>query len=234
MAAIKAVQRRILSVWFEPGLRAGYDLHTTKAWATEVMEAQNAIWVNTHNAYNLVVIMMKNDRWQFGAGKTDAEKQSFDALLTQEFGETLGSASKGELKAWEEDPESTLSLLILCDQMSRNIHRGHSKAFALDTTNQAVTKRAMTRGFHTAFPAFIVRQFFYLPLMHAESKELQAESVRLYAKEAEDAKEQGLPEDVCEKIAGTLEFAHGHKDVVDQFGRFPTSKYTLFMIQYNR
>lgn len=161
---------------------------------------------------------------QFGTGRSAEEKKALDDLLAEEFSECLEAAGKGALKEWEAEAESCLSLLILCDQMSRNIHRGSKEAFALDGANQAVTKRAMAQGLHLQFPSFLVRQFFYLPLMHAESRQLQEECVAIYEEEVKAAKEKGTPAEVVEKIEGTLPFAKGHRDVVERFGRFPTSE----------
>jgi len=62
----------------------------------------------------------------------------------------------------------------------------------------------------------IQKVFFYMPLQHAESRKVQAKSVELY---------QRLSESVSPTYRETFEtvaqFAELHKDIIDQFGRFP-------------
>ena len=55
---------------------------------------------------------------------------------------------------------------------------------------------------------FAERQFFYMPLMHAEDRDLQALSLERFEALLEDA----------EAVVG---YASGHRKLVYRFGRFP-------------
>ena len=62
----------------------------------------------------------------------------------------------------------------------------------------------------------IQRVFFYMPLQHAESSKVQAKSVALYNRLAESV--SPTYRQTFETVA---QFAELHKDIIDQFGRFP-------------
>ena len=58
----------------------------------------------------------------------------------------------GDFDHWGETPEGALGLVILLDQVSRNIHRGSPLAFAADAKALRLAKaagsgRASTRSF---------------------------------------------------------------------------------------
>ena len=58
--------------------------------------------------------------------------------------------------------------------------------------------------------------FFYLPLEHAESVDMQEHSVALFS-----ALAAGVAEADRGSFAGFLDYAVRHRDVVRRFGRFP-------------
>jgi uncharacterized protein (DUF924 family) len=62
----------------------------------------------------------------------------------------------------------------------------------------------------------IERVFCYLPLEHAESIEMQARSVELFAGLAAEA-----PEHQRDTFRGYVDYAIRHRDVIARFGRFP-------------
>lgn len=62
----------------------------------------------------------------------------------------------------------------------------------------------------------IERVFFYMPLQHAESAKVQAKACELYNKLAE-----AVSATYRETFMTIVQFAELHRDVVDQFGRFP-------------
>jgi uncharacterized protein (DUF924 family) len=62
----------------------------------------------------------------------------------------------------------------------------------------------------------IQRAFFYMPLQHAESQKVQAKSVELYGKLAE-----AVSPTFMETFLTIAQFAELHRDIIDQYGRFP-------------
>ena len=62
----------------------------------------------------------------------------------------------------------------------------------------------------------IYRVFFYMPLQHAESRKVQAKSVALFSKLTE-----AVSPTYRETFETIAQFAELHRDIIEQFGRFP-------------
>ena len=92
--------------------------------------------------------------------------QDFDAAVRENFAADHELAVAGALADWEKTPESAMALVVLLDQVPRNICRSTPRAFASDAQALATTKRAMARGFDMQVPA-CWRLFFYLPYEHS-------------------------------------------------------------------
>jgi len=115
------------------------------------------------------------------------------------------AAARRELSNWEQEPESALALLLLLDQIPRNIFRNSPHAFATDPLAVAVAQRAIDKRFDMATDTDL-RLFFYLPFEHAEDLALQARTVQL-------VEAMRNPE--------YTRFAILHRDIIARFGRFP-------------
>jgi uncharacterized protein (DUF924 family) len=143
------------------------------------------------------------------------EDPVFDHEIEKEFGDDVELASKGHLDYWAAEPQGRLALILLIDQFRRNIHRNTEKAFLLDKRAlKLCVEGAMEKKDKSLTP--IQRVFFYMPLQHAESKKVQEKSVALYNKLAESV--SATYRETFETVA---QFAELHKDIIDQFGRFP-------------
>jgi uncharacterized protein (DUF924 family) len=62
----------------------------------------------------------------------------------------------------------------------------------------------------------IERLFFYMPLQHAESTEVQEESVSAYRRLVAES-----PAEMRSTFETSLEYAQEHRDLIRRFGRFP-------------
>ena len=111
----------------------------------------------------------------------------------------------GRLDHWADTADGALALLILLDQMTRNIYRGTPEAFSADAKAVSIAEAALERGFDRAFPKD-VRVFFYLPFEHSEDMSHQERCV-----------------DLCRRLGNTdfYHYALIHMDVIRRFGRFP-------------
>ena len=143
------------------------------------------------------------------------EDAVFDHEIEKEFADDVKRASKGRLDHWADDPRGRLALIILIDQFRRNIHRNTAKAFSMDKLAlKLCVEGAMAKKDKGLSP--IEKVFFYMPLQHAESRKVQAKSVELFNK---------LADSVSPTYRATFltvaQFAELHKDIIDQFGRFP-------------
>ncbi|WP_234919664.1 DUF924 family protein, partial [Aeromonas veronii] len=109
-----------------------------------------------------------------------------------------------------------LALILLLDQLPRNIHRGTPAAFAQDPLARDLCLKGLSIGADKSLSP-LERVFFYLPLEHAESREQQARSVALF--EALAAEQAGTPAQAT--FAGFTDFARRHQVIIERFGRFP-------------
>ena len=109
-----------------------------------------------------------------------------------------------------------LARIITLDQFPRNIYRYTSKAFAYDSKALSLARYLITTGMHEELE-FAERIFAYLPLEHSEDMQMQELSVDMYRQLTESTQNQILR--VCAQEA--LEFAQLHKDIIEQFDRFP-------------
>lgn len=146
--------------------------------------------------------------WFQGDADTDRD-------IRERFGDWVTRALAGELSAWCERADACLALVLLLDQFTRNIYRGQARAFAGDTLARDVVVDALQRGFDRQLP-FIQRTFFYMPLMHSEQLADQRRCVALF-----EALLNEVPEAGRAIIANNLRFAEQHRDLIEQFGRFP-------------
>lgn len=129
----------------------------------------------------------------------------FDETVRRELGKLHEMATSGELETWADDADGALALIVLLDQVPRNIHRDTPGAFATDDMARAVTRIALDRGFDQALPP-VMRLFVYLPLEHSEVLADQEDCVRLIETLGD---------------ADVLDYAIRHRDIVARFGRFP-------------
>jgi uncharacterized protein (DUF924 family) len=124
------------------------------------------------------------------------------------FTDAVRRAREGHYDVWAATPRGGLALIILLDQLSRNIFRNSAEAFAADPHARQIARRMIDIGFDTKLTPF-ERMFVYLPFEHAETIEDQACSVRLF----EPLRDALGPD--------TVDHAHRHRDVIQAHGRFP-------------
>ncbi|MGN7868041.1 DUF924 family protein [Paracoccus sp. 22332] len=134
-----------------------------------------------------------------------AKSDDIDAAIRDRFAATYQAAHRRELDDWAATPEGALALVIVLDQFPRNIFRGSGRAFESNDLALDHARAAVDAGFDQQVDAKR-RQFFYLPFMHSEDLPDQTRSVELY-------EALGDP--------GSLDFAIQHRDIIQQFGRFP-------------
>lgn len=144
-----------------------------------------------------------------------ARDETFDAMLRARFGGALESAARGELGAWCATPRGALAFIVLCDQLSRNCHRGSALAFSWDALALNTALAGIARGDHRTLPTQL-RLFFLMPLMHSESLAIHDLMVAELATVIEDA-----PPAALDRARQTLEYEHKHRVIVARFGRYP-------------
>jgi uncharacterized protein (DUF924 family) len=140
---------------------------------------------------------------------------AFDAEIHSQFGETVAEAQGGGFECWRATPEGALALLILLDQMPRNIHRGSPQAFASDARALAIAQQMVDAGFDRAF-TFTRKRFTYLPFEHSEDRTVQKRSLALFGALAVECAAENDAE-----AAAQLLYAARHAEIIFRFGRYP-------------
>jgi uncharacterized protein (DUF924 family) len=134
---------------------------------------------------------------------------AFDGEIRERFADDRERAAAGELDGWREAPESCMALILLLDQLPRNLFRGDPRSFATDPQALSAAGHAVERGFDRELSR-MQRWFIYLPFEHSEDLEDQRRSVELF---------QGLGDDPESRYV--TEYALRHLEVIERFGRFP-------------
>ncbi|KAB8189928.1 DUF924 family protein [Lysobacter maris] len=146
------------------------------------------------------------DFWRdAGPERWFAKDETFDDMCEMAFEDAMDDAAAGKGEAWMKSAEGALALVLLLDQMPRNIHRGTARAFAYDEIARRYAGEAVDRGYDAEIdPA--LRAFFYLPFEHSEDIGDQERSVELH---------RNLEGEGADKWAVL------HKEIIERFGRFP-------------
>ncbi|WP_421693040.1 DUF924 family protein [Aestuariivirga sp.] len=146
------------------------------------------------------------DFWEeAGEGRWFTKDDAFDGALKVRFSSALAKARLGEFDHWGNTPEGALGLVLLLDQVSRNINRGSSLAFAADTKALRMAKRWIGQGYHQKLIPPRAR-WLIMPFEHAEDLDAQRRGVALF------------------QTMGLSEMAHWaqvHLEIIARFGRFP-------------
>ncbi|ESQ78455.1 DUF924 family protein [Asticcacaulis sp. YBE204] len=139
-----------------------------------------------------------------GPQKWFAKDEAFDRDFRERFLDLHMQAAARQLDDWADTARGSLALLILLDQFPRNAFRGTAHMFATDPLALFFARQAVDAGQDTAI-ADILRPFLYLPFEHSENLTDQERAVEL-----------------MRPLGGqSLDYAEGHRDIIQRFGRFP-------------
>ena len=134
-----------------------------------------------------------------------ARNDAFDDALRVRFLDEHFAAARRERETLLDDANGALALILLLDQVPRNVFRNSAHAFATDPLAREYAERAIDAGFDTRVdPA--LRIFFYMPFEHSEAMADQDRAVALI---------EALGDETY------LKYAEAHRDVIRKFGRFP-------------
>ncbi len=147
-------------------------------------------------------------RWFQGGDAVDRDVRT-------RFGDLVVAAQRGDLDGWATSARPRLALVILLDQLSRNMFRGDPRAHAGDDKALALAVEAYERRWDDDL-TLEERRWLVMPLLHAEDVPTleRAKAVFLgLAADAPAAQKGGFE-------AGASR-AEKYRAVVARFGRFP-------------
>ncbi len=144
----------------------------------------------------------------YGEDRDDWFKVSdaFDDACRETMSAHYESAASVALDHWaggEAIPGVALCLVL--DQYPRNAFRGTATAFATDAKAMETSRRLIDSGSDSEMIK-VQRAFVYMPFMHSEDLSDQEYGVTLFAALGDE---------------NNLDFAIRHRDIIEQFGRFP-------------
>ncbi|WP_201594126.1 DUF924 family protein [Psychrobacter vallis] len=152
-----------------------------------------------------------------------AKNDPFDQQINDKFGTIWQAAKQGECVTWRitiapADSNSSITALagrlaeiIVLDQFSRNLCRGRACAFSQDSMALVLAQEAIQHPHFDTLPVDW-RKFMIIPFMHSESLMIHEHYLPLFEQLGD---------------AETLDFEHRHKDIIEQFGRYPHRNDTL-------
>ncbi len=150
------------------------------------------------------------------------EAAARDGEIRERFAPTVEAALGGELDHWADTRRGRLALIVLLDQMTRQVFRGTARAFAGDTRARELCLAALDAGDDREL-GFAESVMLLMPLVHAEDLALQDRSIREHVARIE----RGGPRALAPYREMGLEQAQKHRDWLVRFGRFPNRNKAL-------
>ena len=140
-----------------------------------------------------------------------ASDAAFDEEIRTQLRQVHGLAVAGRLDSWGETARGALALVLLLDQVPRNLFRRTARAFASDAQARRVSAAAIERGQDKDL-SIQERVFLYLPFEHSERLQDQERSLALFASlsDSQGGDNQEL-----------MLYAKKHHEIIARFGRFP-------------
>jgi uncharacterized protein (DUF924 family) len=159
--------------------------------------------------------LQQHSRFWFGTSRAPELIPQTDELIRERYAHTVQAAASGQLQSWESSPRRRLALILVLDQFSRHCYRGRAEAYAQDHAALSLSVSGMQFGADAALDP-IERIFFYMPLQHAESLDVQDESVAAFRRLLQEA-----PAELRDFFTEGLRTAVEHRYLIERFGRFP-------------
>lgn len=134
-----------------------------------------------------------------------AKDPALDARISARFRTLRARLLASGAAGWRERPDTLLAAVIVLDQFSRNIFRGHAKAFTGDPLALELALHGLRLSWDVMLPPER-RAFLYMPFEHSEDPAMQAVSLRLF---------KGLGDEEM------VHYSRAHAEVIAEYGRFP-------------
>lgn len=139
----------------------------------------------------------------------------FDDLVREHLESFHQQAKLGLFKNWRQKPNGCLALIILLDQVPRNLFRRTPQAFATDNKALEIAQWAIANSFDQNLLT-VQRLFLYLPFEHSEAIADQRRSLELFNNLKDDPEAKSY-----------IDYAQKHFEVIERFGRFPHRNHIL-------
>ena len=144
----------------------------------------------------------QQDHW---SKNNEYDKKIYDLFMVD-----LEKAIRNEYDDWQDNSKSSLALIILLDQFSRNLFRNDPRSYAQDTKSRLLVTEGVDREYLDELDP-PERLFYLLPLVHSE--EMQD---HLFVQQLGEVflKDHS-------NYAGIKKSWDDHTKVIKRFGRYP-------------
>lgn len=143
--------------------------------------------------------------------------EGLDGQIKKDFGELVHKARQNELSDWAFSPESSVALVVLLDQFSRNVFRGTREAFGGDAKAWDTATKAIALDFHKGVTV-IQASSLGMALLSSESLISVVAARYLWTELKSRCANKQDHDWVDMGIKGT----NRHLEQLVQFGRYPT------------
>ncbi len=194
-------------------LSTDYSKSTTQAGTIEIDAKDINLAHLNIDARAVLTFWFDKDSEPYWFEKNDA----FDKRIEESFSEIWQAAKQGECASWRRTESladnnnaitnlaGRLAEIIVLDQFSRNLCRTQACSFAQDGMAVILAQENIKQPYFSTLP-MEWRRFTIMPFMHSESLAIHEQYLPLFEKLNDES---------------TLDFEHRHKDIIEQFGRYP-------------
>jgi uncharacterized protein (DUF924 family) len=164
----------------------------------------------------------------FPAGLEHADAATHHALfhgwfgggaIGSAFGSLARQAQAGQLDGWAALPHGRLALILLLDQVPRDLYAGTPLAYGGDADALQLAEEGLRNDQYDELAHPWEKTFFFLPLAHAEGPDHRERLIRVAA--MAEALAWSAREDLRPLYRFSADQARGHRAVIERFGRFP-------------
>ena len=149
-----------------------------------------------------------------------AKNDEYDQKIRDQFLQDVEKAINNQYDDWQDEAKSSLALIILLDQFSRNLFRNNPKSFSQDTKARLLVIEGVDRQYLEELN-MSERLFYLLPLIHSE--EMQD---HIFVQQLGEVFLKEHP-----NYEGIKKSWDDHTRVIKQFGRYPHRNKILFPLE---
>ena len=144
-----------------------------------------------------------------------------DKEMADQFAEIYKKYQDGALKHWNASRQGRIALILILDQVPRNIFRGTKQMYATDEDALQLTTKIIAEKIDLEYSP-VERAILYFPLIHSENPENQKLSAEKY--EALQTLKDGCNNEILESFK---KISENHFSPIMIFGRFPERNVVL-------
>ena len=129
------------------------------------------------------------------------------------------AAQAGHLDGWAATASGRLALILLLDQVPRELCAGRPEAYAGDPDALRIAEEGLRNGQYDELDHPWEKTFFFLPLAHAEGPDHRERLIRVTA--MAEAVAWSAADYLRPLYRFSADQARGHRAVIARFGRYP-------------